>query len=113
MAIDAPDQQRQQQRAIGVPDIRGPFRPPVYVPERLRGRAIDVKMITGQAFKLVVRPDESALSIRARVGTRTGIPPDFLRLIFGGMLLLDGATVDGVGIQHGSTLYGLMNLRGD
>jgi hypothetical protein len=99
--------------AIGSTVVPNPVCPVTPLPEYMRARMITVKMLTGEMIRLVVTPTESVVSVRGRLSQRTGIPHRMLRLIFGGVLLLDGTTMAEANIQQDSTVYGLMNFRGD
>eukprot|EP00347_Sterkiella_histriomuscorum_P006632 403352030 len=80
---------------------------------RLRGgMQIFVKALTGRTITLEVEQDESIESIRAKLQDKEGIPPDQLRLIFGGKELLVGKTLKDYGIQKESTIFTVLRLRG-
>ena len=66
---------------------------------------IFVRMLTGKAIPLMVRASDTIETIKDKIETVYGIPPDQQGLIFAGKGLLNRHTVSDYGICDGSTIH--------
>ena len=89
----------------------------------VRPLLIFVKTLRGQTITLKVQPDDSVESIKAKIYSKEGIPPDRQRLFFARKQLEDGHTLDEFNIhiectlkltlrQHGGMQIFVMTLTG-
>lgn len=72
---------------------------------------IFVKTLTRKTIPLTVRASDTIETIKDKIETVDGIPPDQQRLIFAGKDLLDERTVSDYGIYDGSTIHLVLRLR--
>ena len=71
---------------------------------------IFVKTLTGKVIPLTVRASDTIETVKDKIKTVDGMPPDRQRIIFAGKDLLDGCTVSDYGINDGSTIDLLLRL---
>jgi ubiquitin C len=72
---------------------------------------IFVKTLTGKTITLNVELSDAVEYIKSIVETKTGIPADEQRLIFGGKQLQDGRILSDFYVQRESTLHLVLRLR--
>ena len=72
---------------------------------------IFIKTLTGKINYLTVRASDTIETIKDKIETVDGIPPDKQRLIFAGKQLEDGRTVSDYGINDESTIHLILTLR--
>eukprot|EP01044_Picomonas_judraskeda_P012345 COSAG03_NODE_1761_length_3558_cov_194.899393_2_plen_120_part_00 len=64
-----------------------------------------VRFLTGEVVCVSVNPSHTIGEVKMLIAARTGIAPDYQRLIFAGKQLEDGYTVTDYGIQVESTVH--------
>ena len=69
-------------------------------------------LVEGVTYSFDLKPTDTVDHLRLCLQDRKGIPPDQLRLIFGGKQLETGHTLADYGIQEGSTIHSALRLRG-
>lgn len=73
---------------------------------------IFVQTLTGRSYALEVTSSDSLATVKQILQEKSGIPPDLVRLIFGGRQLQDGRTLSDCNIQKEDTLLACISLRG-
>lgn len=73
---------------------------------------IFVKNLMGKSIAIMVRPDDTVESLRAKIEEREDIPPREQRLLYQGKQLEDGRKLSDYNIQKESNLHLVLRLRG-
>ena len=76
------------------------------------GVQIYVKNLKGKSEAVDVEASDSIETVKLRIQSKLGIPPDLQRLRFDGRQLADGRTLASYGIEKGATIDLLLRLPG-
>ncbi|RIA86320.1 ubiquitin P37aP38A, partial [Glomus cerebriforme] len=72
---------------------------------------VHVRTLTGKKISCYVRLDDTVSQVKSKLRELEGIPPDQQCIVFSGKQL-DDKTLRRYGVQIGSTLHLILNLRG-
>ena len=89
--------------------------PPVSSLFSLRGGKslqVFVKTFAGKTLTVEVEPDESVESLKNKLQSKEGIPPNQQRILFGGKQLDSKKSISDYGIEDESTMNMVLRLRG-
>jgi len=80
----------------------------------LRGGSLQVfvKTFAGKTITVEVEPDESIESLKNKVQSKEGVPPNQQRLLFGGKQLDSRKSISDYDIEDESTMHMVLRLRG-
>jgi hypothetical protein len=76
------------------------------------GMNLYVKTLSGKTVSIEVESGEAISDIKDRIASMEGIPKDQQRLVFGGVQLADGKTIDDYDLGDDSTIHLVLRLRG-
>jgi hypothetical protein len=71
-----------------------------------------VKTFAGKTITVEVEPDESIESLKNKVQSKEGVPPNQQRLLFGGKQLDSRKSISDYDIEDESTMHMVLRLRG-
>ena len=73
---------------------------------------IFVRLLKGSSITINTQPSATVRNVFKQIWEREGIPPAYVRLIFGGKQLEPGRMLAEYDVQKGSTLHLVMRLSG-
>ncbi len=77
------------------------------------GLAIDLLQLNGNQDQITGLNDNDTVgTLKVKIHSQLGIPPEQQRLIFNGQQLNDGQTLSHYNIGEGSDIYAVQRLRG-
>ena len=81
---------------------------------KLRGGSMQVfvKTFAGKTLTVEVEPDESIESLKNKLQSKEGIPPNQQRILFGGKQLDSKKSISDYKIENESTMHMVLRLRG-
>ncbi len=101
---------RTRSKSVLARDAPPPPVPVEVAPARVQ---IFVKDLAGRHVTFDVMLSDTVISLKEKIQAMGGLAPDEQRIIFAGMQLEDGHTLEGYGIQRECTLHLVRRLRGD
>lgn len=75
-------------------------------------KQIFIKTLQGKTMTIDVSDDDTIESIKEKIFEKEGIPIEQQRLVFNGKQLEDNQTINGYGIDDGSSIHLVLRLRG-
>lgn len=90
---------------------------PIAILSRLRGGngnslKVHVKTFAGKTVTVEVDPEESIESLKTKIQSQEGIPPNQQRILFGGKQLDSKKKISDYDIENESTMHMVLRLRG-
>lgn len=76
------------------------------------GRYVFVKTLTGETLEVPIRLSHTVRELKVAIHTKSGVPPEQVRLIFCGKLLEDLRRLEEYNIGYEATLHMVLRLRG-
>lgn len=71
-----------------------------------------MKTFAGKTLTVEVEPDESIESLKNKLQSKEGIPPNQQRILFGGKQLDSQKSISDYDIENESTMHLVLRLRG-
>jgi len=99
-------------KKISIPSQTTTTKATFYSASQGEGFIIKVKTLTGKEIALSVRDEDTMEKVKQLITNKEGIPEDQQRLIWSGVQLEDGKTVQHYGIKADAVLHLVLRLRG-